>query len=92
MQAQEEVTLATKLGMSFAAILGMMLVLSIFSIAKCNAIETSLMHVCQINDVKWRYTINFRSSVHDRAIALRDLMLVADDRQAPELLQIDKPF
>ncbi|MES2114091.1 MAG: methyl-accepting chemotaxis protein [Pseudomonadota bacterium] len=82
--------MATKFGMSFATILGMMLVLSILSIAKFNAIETSLMHVSQVNDVKQRCAINFRGSVHDRAIVLRDLMLEADDRLGPELGQIDK--
>jgi hypothetical protein len=34
--------------------------------------------VSEDNSVKQRYAINFRGSVHDRAIALRDLTLVGE--------------
>jgi methyl-accepting chemotaxis protein len=91
MDSQEkEISVAARLGLGFAAILAMMLVLTILSIVKVNAIEGSLMHISDVNNVKQRYAINFRGSVHDRAIALRDLTLVGDSQTGAELALIDK--
>ena len=86
----KELSVAARLGLGFAAILAMMLVLTILSIVKVNAIEGSLMHISEVNNVKQRYAINFRGSVHDRAIALRDVTLVGDGAVAAELALIDK--
>lgn len=72
------VSVAARLGISFAIVLAMMLALTILSITKVNSIESSLRKVSEDNNVKQRYAINFRGSVHDRAIALRDLNLVGD--------------
>lgn len=72
------VSVAARLGISFAIVLAMMLALTVLSIAKVNFIEASLRSVSEDNNVKQRYAINFRGSVHDRAIALRDLILVGD--------------
>jgi hypothetical protein len=38
----------------------------------------TLNHINDVNNVKQRHAINFRGSVHDRAIALRDVVLAAD--------------
>ncbi|WP_034296604.1 methyl-accepting chemotaxis protein [Herbaspirillum sp. RV1423] len=72
------ISVAARLGISFAIVLAMMLALTVLSIMKVNAIEGSLSTVSDDNNVKQRYAINFRGSVHDRAIALRDLTLVGD--------------
>ncbi|MRT31460.1 methyl-accepting chemotaxis protein [Herbaspirillum sp. CAH-3] len=77
-EKQKSLSVAVRLGLSFALVLAMMLVLTVVSISKVNAIEGSLTTVSENNNVKQRYAINFRGSVHDRAIALRDLTLVAD--------------
>ncbi len=71
-------SVAARLGLSFALVLVMMLVLTVVSISKVKSIEGSLTTVSEDNNVKQRYAINFRGSVHDRAIALRDLTLVGD--------------
>ncbi|WP_075256265.1 methyl-accepting chemotaxis protein [Herbaspirillum camelliae] len=71
-------SVATRLALSFALVLAMMLVLTVVSISRVNAINDSLTTVSDDNNVKQRYAINFRGSVHDRAIALRDLTLVGD--------------
>ncbi|KAF1046790.1 MAG: Methyl-accepting chemotaxis protein II [Herbaspirillum frisingense] len=71
-------SVAARLTLSFALVLAMMLVLTVVSISKVNSIEGSLTTVSEDNNVKQRYAINFRGSVHDRAIALRDLTLVSD--------------
>ena len=71
-------SVAARLALSFALVLAMMLALTVASISKVNSIEGSLTTVSEDNNVKQRYAINFRGSVHDRAIALRDLTLVGD--------------
>jgi methyl-accepting chemotaxis protein len=75
---KNEISVATRLTIGFGIILAMMLVLSVLSIFKVNAIDNSLQHISDVNNVKQRYAINFRGSVHDRAIALRDVTLVGD--------------
>ena len=72
------ISVAARLGISFAIVLAMMVALTVLSIMKVNAIEGSLSTISDDNNVKQRYAINFRGSVHDRAIALRDLTLVGD--------------
>jgi len=50
-----------------------------FSILQVRAVSESLEHVNTVNSVKQRYAINFRGSVHERAIAMRDVTLIADE-------------
>jgi methyl-accepting chemotaxis protein len=87
---KNEISVASRLTIGFGIILAMMLVLSVFSIFKVNAIDNSLLHISEVNNVKQRYAINFRGSVHDRAIALRDVTLVADGDIAGVTTLIDK--
>ena len=86
----KEISVAARLGLGFAAVLAMMLVLTILSIVKVNAIEGTLMRISEVNNVKQRFAINFRGSVHDRAIALRDVTLVSDGEVGSVLALIDK--
>jgi methyl-accepting chemotaxis protein len=72
------ISVGARLGISFAIVLAMMVALTALAIMKVNAIEGSLSKISDDNNVKQRYAINFRGSVHDRAIALRDLTLVGD--------------
>jgi len=51
----------------------------LFSILQVRAVSESLARVNSVNSVKQRYAINFRGSVHDRAIAMRDVTLIADE-------------
>ena len=83
-------SVGVRLSLAFALVLAMMLVLAVASISRVNAIEGSLNTVSEDNNVKQRYAINFRGSVHDRAIALRDLTLVNDNEVNDTLAQIAK--
>lgn len=67
----------------FGAVLVLMLVLTIIAVFQVNKIEQNLSDIIDVNSVKQRHAINFRGSVHDRAIALRDVVLSASpaDRQ-----------
>jgi methyl-accepting chemotaxis protein len=85
-----EISVASRLSIGFGIILAMMLVLSVLSVFKVNAIDNTLQHISEVNNVKQRYAINFRGSVHDRAIALRDVTLVSDAEMAAVTAQIAK--
>jgi len=87
---RRSLSVAAQLALSFALVLAMMLVLTVASISKVNAIEGSLATVSEDNSVKQRYAINFRGSVHDRAIALRDLTLVGDAEVKDVIALINK--
>jgi methyl-accepting chemotaxis protein len=57
-----------------------MAALTIFGVSEVRSIDDSLATINDLNSVKQRYAINFRGSVHDRAISLRDFILVSDQR------------
>ncbi|MGK7861447.1 methyl-accepting chemotaxis protein [Falsiroseomonas sp. E2-1-a4] len=66
----------TRLIAGFIAVLALMVVLAAVAVERVNGINASLTTINDINSVKQRYAINFRGSVHDRAISLRDVVLV----------------
>ena len=67
-----------RLGFGFGVIILLMLFLTAVGIQRVGRINQGLATINQVNSVKQRYAINFRGSVHDRAIALRDVVLVED--------------
>lgn len=78
--------LTTKVMVGYAVMFTMMLALTIFGISQVRSIDNSLTTINDFNSVKQRYAINFRGSVHDRAISLRDFTLVADQAGRSEVL------
>jgi methyl-accepting chemotaxis protein len=70
----------TKLVISCALILISMGGLSGLSISRVNQIKTTLAIINDFNNVKTHYAVSFRGNVHDRAIILRDLLLIEDDK------------
>ncbi|MYN41446.1 methyl-accepting chemotaxis protein [Duganella sp. FT109W] len=87
---KNEISVAARLSIGFGIVLAMMLALSALSVIKVNAIDNSLQHISEVNNVKQRYAVNLRGSVHDRAIGLRDVALVSDGELAAVTAQIDK--
>src|ERR1700738_3170833 len=67
-----------RLIVGFGIILTMLVGLAAFSIIEVSAVSASLSTINNVNSVKQRYAINFRGSVHDRAIKLRDVTLVSE--------------
>lgn len=67
-----------RLGFGFGIILLLLVVLSVLGVTRVTQINDSLTKIGDVNSVKQRYAINFRGSVHDRAIALRDVVLESD--------------
>ena len=74
-------TIKTRIGLGFAVILIMMAILTAIGISRVNTISASLTTIGDVNSVKQRYAVNFRSSVHDRAISLRDVILVSSEAE-----------
>ncbi|MBR9970306.1 methyl-accepting chemotaxis protein [Magnetospirillum sulfuroxidans] len=71
---------------SFGLVLSLMIVLTVIGIDRVNRIESDLGQINDINAVKQRYAINFRGSVHDRAISLRDVTLVETEADLAAVL------
>lgn len=65
----------------FTLILLLLAGITVFGITQVENIERGLSTINDVNSVKQRYAINFRGSVHDRAIALRDVVLVDSDSE-----------
>jgi len=75
-------TIANRLYAGFAFILLLLVITTIVGTYQVGEIDKTLTRVNEVGSEKQRFAINYRGSVHDRAIALRDLVLVdnADDR------------
>ncbi|MEJ2913815.1 methyl-accepting chemotaxis protein [Pseudoalteromonas sp. C12FD-1] len=71
-------TINMRLVTGFGIILAMMLMLTVIGISRVSLINSNITHMTDVNSVKQRYAINFRGSVHDRAIALRDVVLITE--------------
>ncbi|AKU50142.1 methyl-accepting chemotaxis protein [Xanthomonas arboricola pv. juglandis] len=67
-----------RLALGFLAIIVLMVIITVVGIQRVRSIDQQLTAINEVNSVKQRYAINFRGSVHDRAIALRDVVLLDD--------------
>jgi len=76
--SSSSLTTGQRLAMGFGLVLALMIGITAFGIQKVNLIDNTLTEITDVNAVKQRYAINFRGSVHDRAISLRDVTLVRD--------------
>ena len=74
--ARARAVIRPRLAMGFAVLLVLMLAIAGFAIHRVNAIAGALATMNDVNSAKQRFAINFRGSVHDRAISLRDVVLV----------------
>jgi len=84
-----KMTIGARLALGFGAVLALMMVLTALAVSRVGNIDATLNHINDVNNVKQRHAINFRGSVHDRAIALRDVVLAGDNAAAqPALEQI----
>jgi methyl-accepting chemotaxis protein len=68
-------TIGKRLALGFGSIVVLMAVLAGLAIQRVGQIDHILTQINDVNSVKQRYAINFRGSVHDRAIEVRDVAL-----------------
>ncbi|MDO6566957.1 methyl-accepting chemotaxis protein [Alteromonas sp. 1_MG-2023] len=81
----QNMTIRHKLFVGFGLVLLMMVTLVIIGIQKVNFIDATLTEISDVNSVKQRYAINYRGSVHDRAIDIRDIVLATNNAEIAAL-------
>ena len=77
----------TQLMLGFSFLMVLMIVLAVFGIARVHQVEGLLSTINDVNAAKMRQAINFRGSVHDRAISVRDLVLAESPAQIDRHIQ-----
>ena len=82
-----KLTVRTRLIMGFGITLFLMILLTTLGIQKVNIIDYTLTEMTDVNSVKQRYAINYRGSVHDRAIAIRDIAIARTPQEISNLEQ-----
>jgi len=82
-----KMTIGARLALGFGAVLALMMVLTALAVSRVGNIDATLNHINDVNNVKQRYAIDFRGSVHDRAIALRDVVLASDAAAAQPAIE-----
>ncbi|HEX8413398.1 MAG TPA: methyl-accepting chemotaxis protein [Sphingomicrobium sp.] len=78
-------SIGSRLYIGYGLIVTLMVTLTMIALIQVREVETNLATINEINSVKQRYAINFRGSVHDRAIALRDVVL-SEPRELPQIV------
>lgn len=74
-------SIAQRLGLGFGSILALLIFITLLGMQRVSTIDATLTRVNEGAAQKQRYAINFRGSVHDRAIAIRDAVLVDNPRE-----------
>lgn len=82
----QNLKIRTRLIIGFGAVLILFIGVTAFGISQVNTVNTALTQINDINSVKQRYAINFRGSVHDRAIAVRDVSLVSNEAELEQAI------
>ena len=78
--------ISTRLTFGFSALLGLLVLLTAVGIYQVNQIDRDLTTINDVNGTKLGFAVDMRGSVHDRAIALRDIVLTQDDSRVDALL------
>ncbi|TVP47151.1 MAG: methyl-accepting chemotaxis protein [Halomonas sp.] len=69
--------ISTRLIAGFSALLGLLVLLVVVGVYQVNQIDRDLTTINDVNGTKQRFAVDWRGSVHDRAIVLRDIVLTA---------------
>ena len=80
-------SIAQRLSLGFGLILSLMILITLVGVQRVGFIDETLTSVSEGATLKQRYAINFRGSVHDRAIAIRDAVLVENNAALNEHLE-----
>jgi methyl-accepting chemotaxis protein len=76
-----KLTIGRRLGLGFLVVVLSMVALVVAGVSEVARIDAKLTVINDVNAVKQRYAINFRGSVHDRAISVRDIVLAKTDAE-----------
>ncbi|MEX5567175.1 methyl-accepting chemotaxis protein [Pseudomonas syringae] len=93
---KNQLSLATRIGLGFAAVVSLLILITAVGIQRVGFIDSTLEDVGENAAKVQRYAINFRGSVHNRAIALRDAVLVNNDQDLAlhlaEMTRLEKDY
>lgn len=78
-QPKKKVSVSFMLSFGFGILVILVCIIVFVSLNRVNNIIVSLNEINDVNAQAQRYAINFRGSVHDRAIAIRDVVLIDED-------------
>ncbi len=67
--------ISQKLYLSFGLMILLIIILTVIGVNRVSIIDNTLQKEVELTSNKQRYAINFRGSVHDRAISIRDVVL-----------------
>ncbi len=67
--------ISSKLYSSFGLMILLIIILTVIGINRVSIMDNTLQNDVELTSTKQRYAINFRGSVHDRAISIRDVVL-----------------
>ncbi len=73
-------SIRSRLFAGFGLVFLLLAVVTGLGIIRVGQIDATLNNISDVTQVKQRHAINFRGSVHDRAIALRDVVLSQDSK------------
>ncbi|HEX8592348.1 MAG TPA: methyl-accepting chemotaxis protein [Pseudomonas sp.] len=90
------ISLASRIGLGFAAIVSLLVLITAVGIQRVGFIDSTLEDVNDNAAKVQRYAINFRGSVHNRAIAIRDAVLVSNSQDLEnhlrEVTRLEKDY
>tara|TARA_R100000654_G_scaffold11865_1_gene25809 strand:- start:3117 stop:4751 length:1635 start_codon:yes stop_codon:yes gene_type:complete len=81
------VTIKNRLQLGFGIVLSLMVLIAIIGINEVSKIDRTMSKINEVDSVKQRAAINFRGSVHDRAISVRDVVLSENRAERQQHLQ-----
>jgi methyl-accepting chemotaxis protein len=81
------VTIKNRLQLGFGIVLSLMVLIAIIGINEVSKIDRTMSKINEFDSVKQRAAINFRGSVHDRAISIRDVVLSDNSAERQQHLQ-----
>lgn len=84
MEFLTKLTIKSRLAVGFGMVLLLMVLLTVIGVLDVNSIDRKLTQITDVNSVKQRYAINYRGSVHDRAIAIRDIAIARNRAEVAE--------
>jgi methyl-accepting chemotaxis protein len=74
----DQLSVGTRLRLGFGLVLTILVIVAAVAVVKVNAISAALHANNDVHASIQRFAINFRGSAHDRAIAVRDVVLGAE--------------
>lgn len=72
-------SISSRLYSSFGLMILLIIILTVIGINRVSIMDNTLQNDVELTSTKQRYAINFRGSVHDRAISIRDVVLSEDN-------------